>query len=293
MLWQLLANGLVNGCLLAMTAFGFALIYNTTRIFHIAHGAIYTASAYLCYIFLVKLGWNNLLSIFLSLILTALMGVITELFVYAPLERRRASLSVALISSLGLYIVLVNLIAMLFGNETKVLRQNVATTFYFGPVILTHLQLSQVIVATILLPLLLIFLRVTDWGKKIRALRDDPILTEVMGVNIRMVRLFVFALGSALAGTAAILYALDVGIDPHVGMPALLTAAVALIVGGVGTFEGAIVGAFLLGILQSLLIWQVSTRWIDTVTFALLIFFLLFRPQGLLGQRRRLEEATV
>lgn len=291
MLWQLLANGFVNGCLFALTAFGFALIYNTTRIFHVAHGAIYTAAAYLCYIFLVQLGWNMPLAIALALFLTGLLGVLTELLVYAPLERRGASLLVALLSSLGLYIALVNLIAMLFGNETKVLRPGVEATYNFGSVILTRIQLAQVITALILLPSLLIFLRLTGWGKKIRALRDNPTLTEVMGINKKVVRLFVFSLGSALAGAAAILYALDVGMDPHVGMPALLTAAVALIIGGVGTFEGAIVGAFLLGILQSLVIWQVSARWTDAVTFGLLIFFLLFRPQGLLGQRRRLEEA--
>lgn len=292
MLWQLLANGFVNGCLFALTAFGFALIYNTTRIFHIAHGAIYTAAGYLCYIFLVQLGWGTPLAIIFALLLTALLGVLTELFVYAPLERRRASLLVALLSSLGLYIALVNLVAMLFGNETKVLRPGVEATYHFGSIILTRIQLAQVITALILLPSLLIFLRLTEWGKKIRALRDNPVLTEVVGVNTRIVRLFVFALGSALAGITAILSALDVGMDPHVGMPALLIAAVALIIGGVGTFEGAIVGAFLLGILQSLVIWQVSARWMDAVTFGLLIFFLLFRPQGLLGQRRRLEEAT-
>ncbi len=291
MLWQLLANGFVNGCLFALTAFGFALIYNTTRIFHIAHGAIYTAGAYLCYVFLVKLGWNMPLAIILALTLTALLGILTELLVYAPLERRGASLLVALLSSLGLYIALVNFIAMVFGNETKVLRPGVEATFHFGPIILTRIQFAQVITACVLLPLLLLLLRLTDWGKKIRALRDNPTLTEVMGVNTRVVRLFVFALGSALAGISAVLSALDIGMDPHIGMPALLIAAVALIIGGVGTFEGPIIGAFLLCILQSLVIWQVSARWMDAVTFGLLIFFLLFRPQGLLGQRRRLEEA--
>lgn len=293
MLWQLLANGFVNGCLFALTAFGFALIYNTTRIFHIAHGAIYTVAAYLCYVFLVQLDWGMPLAIALALFLTGLLGALTEWFVYAPLERRRASLLVALLSSLGLYIALVNLIAMLFGNETKVLRPGVEATFPFGSIILTRIQLAQVITAFVLLPSLLVFLRVTDWGRKIRALRDNPILVEVIGINRRKVRLFVFSLGSGLAGVSAILSALDVGMDPHIGMPALLTGAVALIVGGVGTFEGPIVGAFLLGILQSLVIWRVSARWMDAVTFGLLIFFLLFRPQGLLGQRRRLEEAMI
>lgn len=291
MVLQLLANGIATGSLYALVALGFGLIYNTTHIFHVAHGAIYTAAAYLCYVFLVQLGWSAPLAITAALFLTSLLGVFTELFVYAPLEKRRASLLVALLSSLGLYIALVNLIALLFGNETKVLRPGVEATFHFGSIVLTRIQLAQIVTAVILLPSFLVFLRVTAWGKRIRALRDNPTLVEVMGVNTRAVRLFVFGIGSAFAGMAAILSALDVGMDPHVGMPMLLTASVALIVGGVGTFEGAVIGAFLLGILQSLVVWQASARWTDAVTFGLLILFLLFRPQGILGQRRRLEEA--
>ena len=129
------------------------------------------------------------------------------------------------------------------------------------------------------------------WGKVIRAVRDDATLASVLGINLPGVRLSVFAVGSALAGLAAILSALDVGVDPYVGMPALLTAAVALIVGGVGTFEGPVLGAFLLGLLQSLVVWKISARWTDAITFAVLILFLLFRPAGLVGRRRRLEEA--
>ena len=293
MLWQLLANGLVNGCLYAVMALGFALIYNTTRIFHIAQGAVYTAAAYLCYLFLIQLRWPLTLSIGVALALTGFLGACAEWFVYAPLERRKASLLVALLSSLGLYIVMINLIALFFGNETKILRPGVEATYHIGSVVLTRIQIAQVIAAVLLVPWLLLFIRDTRWGKMIRAVRDNPVLAMVMGVDLHAVRLMVFVIGSVLGGVAAILSALDVGMDPYVGMPALLVAAVAMIVGGVGTFGGAVVGALLLGILQSLVIWQVSARWTDALTFGLLILFVLFRPQGLLGGRRRLEETSV
>lgn len=291
MLLQLLANGFVNGCLYALMALGFALIYNTTKIFHIAHGAIYTAAAYACWLLLVQLHWPTIATVAIALLVAAALGALTELVIYAPLNRRNASLLVALLSSLGLYIALVNVIALLFGNETKVLRPGIEKTYHFGAVILTRVQLAEVATAVVLLPAFVLLLKCSRWGKVIRAVRDNPTLASVLGINLRAVRLWVFASGSALAGLAAVLAALDVGVDPNVGMPALLTASVALIVGGVGTFEGPVLGAFLLGLLQSLVVWKISARWTDAITFAVLILFLLFRPTGLVGRRRRLEEA--
>jgi branched-chain amino acid transport system permease protein len=292
MLLQVLANGFVNGCMYALMALGFALIYNTTKIFHVAHGAVYTAGAYACYVLLIQLGWPLVASVLGAVLLTALLGVLIELAVYAPLARREASLLVALLSSLGLYVALVNVIALLFGNETKVLRPGIEKTYHLGSVILTRIQAAEVVVAATLLPLLVLLLKGALWGKIIRAVRDHPTLASVMGINLGAVRIAVFALGSALAALAASLAALDVGMDPNVGMPALLVAAVALIVGGVGTFEGPVIGGFLLGVLQSLVVWRISARWMDAITFAILIVFLLFRPEGLAGCRRRLEETT-
>ena len=291
MLTQLIANGLVSGCLYALMALGFVLIYNTTRIFHIAHGAVYTAGAYLLYLFLIVAEMSFLPAALLTLLFTAGMGVGIEFLVYRPLEKRKSSLLIALLSSIGLYTVMVNLIAMLFGNETKVLRPGVETTYQFANIILTKIQLAEVITFAILFPLVMLLLKTTFWGKAVRAVRDHPQLAEVMGIRIQTIRYSVFALGSLLAGVAAMLAALDVGMDPHVGMPMLLVGAVAVIVGGVGTFAGAVLGAFFIALLQSLVIWQISARWIDAVTFLILILFLVFKPEGILGVRKRVEEA--
>jgi branched-chain amino acid transport system permease protein len=292
LLLQLLLNGLVAGVMYALVAIGLSLIYNTTRVFHFAHGAIYTAGAYLCYATFVSLGWPLLFAVTLTALGTAAFGIALELLVYAPLHRNSSSPTVGLISSLGAYIVLVNAIALLFGNETKILQPGVQATVHLGPLILARIQVVQLIAGIVLLGLVLVLLRVTMLGKRIRAVRDNAALAEVMGVSVASVRLVVFALGSGLAGCASVLAALDVGMDPHVGMPILLIAAVAMIIGGLDSFEGAVTGGLFLGLLQGLVVWKVSARWLEAVTFVLLIVVLVFRPQGLLAQRRRLEEVA-
>ncbi len=290
MLIQLLANGLVNGCLYALVAIGFALIYNTTKIFHVAHGAIYTVGAYICYFFMVEKGWPLAVAVGIAVGCSGLLGALVEAWIYAPLARRGAPLLVSLLSSLGLYVALVNVIAMFFGNQTRVLWPGVQRTYSIVGVTLTRPQFWQVAAAAIIVPGLVLFLKFTNWGRIIRAVRDNPTLAMVMGINQESVRLWVFVVGSAVTALASILVALDVGVDPNVGMPMLLTAAVALIVGGVGTFEGPVVGGFILGVLQGLVVWEISARWMDAVTFGVLIVFLLFRPWGLAGRRRRIEE---
>jgi branched-chain amino acid transport system permease protein len=118
----------------------------------------------------------------------------------------------------------------------------------------------------------------------------NPKLIEVLGYNPKLIRIFVFFTSSILTGTASIISAFDIGFDPHVGLSIVLISAVALIIGGVKIFEGAILGAFLIGILQSIVIWKLSARWVDAFVFLLFIIFLLFKPTGLLGKKLRVEE---
>lgn len=290
MVIQLLINGFIKGCLYSLVGLGFGLIYNTTRIFHFAHGAIYTASAYLLYIFAVKAHLHFGLSIALALALTSFLGILVEAGIYHPFNRHGSSPLVIMIVSLALYTILVNLVALIFGNEVKILNPGVQKTYLVGSTVIGQIQLIQLLAFLILFSGLLLLLRKTSLGRIIRALRDNPDLVVALGVNVKKVRLTVFALGSSLAGAAAILFGLDVGIDPHAGLPALLAGVVGVIVGGTGIFEGAAFGGVILGVLQSLVIWQASARWQELLIFGILVLFLLFRPEGLLGERKRLEE---
>lgn len=287
---QLLINGLITGCVYGLLALGFSLIYSSTRIFHFAYAVNYTAVAYFLYVFLIMLEWPLLVSIGFALVCSTILGMLMEKIVYLPLHRKEAPMAITIISSLGLNIFLVNLIVMIFGNETKILRPGIEKTYQFADIIVNRIQVYQVGIFIVLVGLTLWFLKKNTFGKEIRAMADNPRLLAVLGISVERIRLIVFAIGTFLASAASILVALDVGMDPHVGFNALLAGAVATIIGGIGVYSGAIVGAFLLAISQSMVIWQTSARWEEAVTFVILILFLFARPQGLLGRRIRLEE---
>jgi branched-subunit amino acid ABC-type transport system permease component len=213
-----------------------------------------------------------------------------EKFIYYPLYEKKSSLRVAIISSLGIYIVITNFIAMIFGNETKVLRPGVEKTYEIGAVILTRIQVLEILAFLILSSLTIYFLRFTKYGQALRALADNSILASVLGLSVKKLRLLSFGYGSFLCGVASILVALDVGMDPQVGATAVLTGAVSVILGGVGIFESAIFGGLIIGIVQNLAVWQISARWESAITFLILLFVLIFRPQGIMGKRKRVEE---
>jgi branched-subunit amino acid ABC-type transport system permease component len=211
-----------------------------------------------------------------------------EIIVYKPLTMKRSSLNVILISSLGVMIIVINSISLFYGNKTQILNSDISNTVSFSGIILTYTQIIQVVISSILIVTFLLFLKHTRFGIKTRAMRDDDQLCSVFGMNIFKMRLLLFSLSALFASVAGGLVAYDVGMDPYVGMPMFLNAVVALIIGGMGRFEAPILGGFIIGILQALSVWAFSSRWEDAVTFTLLLLFLMFRPQGILGEKRRL-----
>jgi branched-chain amino acid transport system permease protein len=291
MILQFLANGLVAGAVYSIVALGFSLIYNATKVFHIAHGAVYTTSAYIFYSFYRMFGLPLSISILGGLLAGIILGILMEIGIYRQLYEKRAPSGISLVSSIGIYILVVNFIALVYGNETKVLSPGIGKTYEIGNIIVTRIQVYEVIVFIIIFVLYFLLLKKTNFGRLIKALANNPTLLSTFGVEASALRIGIFSLGSLFAGISSCLVALDVGIDPHVGMPALLISAVAMIIGGIGVFESAAIGGFIIGILQNLVVWRISSRWQEAVTFILLIIFLLLRPQGILGTRRRVEEA--
>lgn len=292
---QFLANGLCNAGVYSLVAVGFGMILFAARTFHIAHGAVYTTSAYACYAALTLGGMPLALALIVGAAAGIVTGVLCERLVYYPLitPRRtsKASPTVIMISSLGAYIVIVNLLALTFGNDTKILRPGVESTISMDTVILTRIQITQVLVAGVCLLILWLALKSTNFGRTLRALADDDELVGVLGYNVRVLRTCVFAVGSVLAAIGAMLSALDVGITPHAGFEVVLIAAVATIIGGRGRFLAPVLGSVTLAVLQSVVAWRTSQKWTNLVVFGILILFLLLRPEGLLASRKRAEEA--
>jgi branched-chain amino acid transport system permease protein len=287
MLLQFIANGIISGSIYALVSLGFALVYNTTKIFHIAYAAFYMFCPYMILFFSQVLGFSLLASFALAISSTMILSVLVEYIVYSPLSKKESSLNIIMISSIGIMIVVINTVAILFGNETRILNPNISQTLSLGNVILTYTQIAQLLISLFLIGIFFVILKFSKFGIMTRAMRDDDVLCLVLGMNISYMRLVLFTLSGFFVAVAGGLVAYDVGMDPYVGMPMLLNAIVALIIGGIGRFESPILGGFIIGILQSLAVWKFSAKWQDAITFILLIVFLLFRPNGILGERRR------
>ncbi len=290
LLLQLLLNALVNASIYSLLAVGFGLVYRSMRFFHIAFGAVYIIASYAVIAGMNISGFPLILSIAAGVLVGALSGVAMDKTVYLPLEKTGATPTILFIASLGIYILIVNLIALLFGNEVRILSRGIEPSLSIGSLIITRMQIVQFLAGWIVIILFWLIIRKNTFMKGIWALGETPTLVRVLGLPYGLMRTVVFALSSAFAGTASLLIALDVGIDPHVGMQALLTGAVAVIVGGVDVYWGWIGGAVILAVVQSMAVWQFSSRWNDLITFGILIVVLLFRPQGLFSPRKRREE---
>jgi branched-chain amino acid transport system permease protein len=282
---QLAANGIIAGSVYGMVGLGFGLIYATARFFHFAHGAVYVAGAYLAFALLRMAGLPLALVVPLVLTGTALLGASLELLVYRPLRRRRATPRVMLIASLGVFVTVQNVIALAFGADTKVLRDNAAQLGreLFGARF-TDVQAAIVMMNLLLCLVVWCGLRLTEWGRYLRAMMDDAELALVVGLPSRRLMLFVFAFGSALAGAAALLVGFDTDLTPSVGFWTVLMAITSFIIGGVGNPTGAVWGGLVVGLIQHMSGALVPAKWERTVVFVVLILFLVLRPQGVAGK---------
>ena len=291
MIQQLIVNGIIAGSIYVLIAIGFTVIYRTVKFFHFAHGVVYAVGAYLVYTFFVLLGLNSVFSFLLSSGLTALLGVGIDRFVYRPLRNRKASTLIFLIASFGVFIFLQNLLQLIFGAQILTLRTGpvVEGHHFFGAVI-TNTQILIIVASFILFILCWLFIQKTKFGKAIRAVSDDPLGARVVGINSERIIRGVFAIGSALAGAAGILISLETNIEPTMGMNAILKGIVASIIGGIGSIPGALLGGLFLGLAENLGIWKIQAGWKDTIAFAILIIFLLFRPSGIMGVKTEKEQ---
>ena len=287
MLWQFIINGLIAGILYSLLAIGFALVYNTTRIFHIAAAGIYVFAAYMFWFFVAEVGLPIVLASLVAIALTMLLSLLSELLVYRPLKNKKASLNVAMIASIGAMTVIINTIAMCFGNETKVVENAILQPLTFGDIIITTPQKYQALIGIAALIAFMVILRRTNWGLRLRALSADETLFETLGYDTKATRVMVFLASGAFIAIASCLTVYDVGLDPNMGMSVLISAIVAMIIGGVGKFSTCILGGLTLGVLQSLTVYQFASNWQNAVTFVVLLILLFLRPQGIAGYKQR------
>lgn len=285
---QLLVNGAINAAGYALLAVGFGIIYRAMRFFHIAFGASYIVAAFSVVALIPYVPVP--VAVIVGLFFAACSGGLMEILIFSPLRSRGASGEVLLIASLGLYIVIVNTIALFFGNEVHILSHGISPSLGGGQLSLTMFQIVQFLVGWFVVLLVWFAIRRNTFFMGLWALGETPELITALGFPVRRMRVVAFSGGAILAGCASLLTAYDIGVDPQVGMSALMVGAVAVLVGGAGRYWGWVGGATVLAFLQALAVWQFSSRWNDLITFGVLVLTLSFRPDGLFAVRGRREE---
>ena len=277
-------NGLQLGSIYALVALGYTMVYGIILLLNFAHGDIIMFGSYVAWIALVQLGLNPAIAVLLAIFGCVLLGVLIDKVAYAPL-REAPRLSI-LITAIGVSYLLENGVQLLLGADAKVVPSiiDLGTVQVFGSTLsgTALLTVAVTIVATVVLTVLV---QKTRLGQAMRAVAEDMGAARLMGVNVNSTISFTFAVGSALAGIAAILYTMAYQqASPTMGVMLGTKAFVAAVLGGIGSIPGAVIGGLIVGFSEVFVAAFGLSVWQDAVVFLLLILVLIVKPTGLLGR---------
>lgn len=278
-----LVNGLAQGSTYALLALGFALIFGTLRLITFAHGEVFMFGAFAGFTIMKLSNGNIYLGLAAGIIVSGLLGIIIERVAYRYL--RDASHVSPLLVTVGFTLILINVAQLIWGSETHSVKNLTFGEFRFFGIYISHSQLFVFCVTFALLIIMQLLIYRTKIGRAIRATAQDYEAALVMGININLVFMMTFALGSVLGGIAGVLVgAYYNAFYPSMGTMAGLKAFSACVFGGLTSLPGAVLAGFFLGIVENLSIAYIASGYRDVFAFGILIFILIFRPKGILGK---------
>ncbi|MFO7676359.1 MAG: branched-chain amino acid ABC transporter permease [bacterium] len=283
---QQLINGLQLGFVYALIALGYTMVYGIVRLINFAHGDVFMVGAYLGFYALANWHLPFPVAILVAMAGSAALGVSIERVAYKPL--RNAPRISALITAMGVSLFIENFanLNFVFGPTPRAFPRPFALrTYSLGGVSLTNVQLLVFGVAILLMVALTLLVNRTPIGRAMRAVSTDKDTARLMGINVDTVISVTFGIGSALAGAGGVLFGIAYPqIQPMMGIMPGLKAFVAAVLGGIGVIPGAMLGAVIMGVVETFTSAYVSSTLRDAVAFAILIVVLLVRPSGLLGK---------
>lgn len=303
---QNVLNGLSIGSIYAIFALGYTLIFSILGIINFAHGAVFTLGAYFTYVLMGGIfGFNGLLAnarlplnlpfwlaTLLSGVLAGLVGVAIERLAFRPLRQRGADPLLTVVSSLGVALVIVNVIQYLVGAENYTFPAdtygNLPPAINFGtadnPIPIRTVQIVIFLVSVVILCILTYLINATKYGKAMRAVAEDSTTASLLGINTDRFIVLTFFVSSFLAALAGTLVGSSVSIaGPYFGIGFGLKGLAVIVLGGLGSIPGAVIGGLLIGLVEAFVPGEYSA-YKDAVAFGILFIVLLVRPQGLLGR---------
>jgi len=285
---QILIYGIINSVSLALMALGFAMVYGVSRIPNFAHGALYIIYGFVCWILLNELGLNYFFSIFLALIINGLIGALMYKFVLIRVRGMNIS------EIIGSYAIGLAILEGLrwggFKGMTYTLPVFLEGSINIGAVPVDYHRIIMVIVGIILVAGLWIFTHYTKVGLALQGMAQDERAALMLGIDSDFMAMLAMALGAILAGIAAMLILPLGNIVVESGYHVLIMSIAVCIVGGLGSWVGAIIAAFLIGFGQILTVAYIGSHFQMVVAIFAIILTLILKPSGLFGRQKELEE---
>ena len=276
---QLVIYGIVLGSIIALGAIGVSLIFSILRFAHFAHGDLMTLGAYFAFVGVVGLDIPMPVVFLPALAATALAAVGIDKVLYRFL--RKSSPIIMLISSVGTALMLRSMIQIIWGPDNQIYRTGIEMPLRFAGFQIKPDQITIVIGTLVLVALLHLYFHKTRMGKAMRAMADNMDLAKISGIHTEKVIFWTWVIGALLAAAGGIFLGIDTRLNPIMGWRLLLPVFAAAILGGIGSFWGAIVGGYVIGIAQELSTLFISPAYKPAVAFAIMVLMLVIRPRGL------------
>jgi branched-chain amino acid transport system permease protein len=282
-LLQQILNGLAIGSVYTLVALGLTVVFGILGIAHFAHGSLAIFGGYVTFVLMTKVGVHYFVAIAMAMPVGAIMGMLIERLAYRPV--RDAPHINAFIIALGLTMMIEGCNLLLFGADQVIIQTPYQQVFEIGGVFVSQLRLVVFVTAISLVALVTVLLLKTKTGKSVRAVAQNRHAAVLMGVNVNFVSAVVFGISSALGVAAGALIGALLALAPGVGESFAVKGFAVLILGGLGSLPGAILGGLVLGVSESLAAGFLSSAYKDVISFLVMILVLLVMPQGLLGKK--------
>ena len=277
---QIIFNILLSASNYILIAYSFYLIYSLSKFFDLSHAAMITLPPYILYLFYIQYKLNLILSVILSIIITTIIILVIHKFIFSNLKKKKVVSWKLLVASLGLYVIIRNIISIMWGSEKISLRTWKVKAGYniFGANI-TMLQIVTFGISLIIITSLILFIKYHNLGIKMQALASNEELANIVGIDINRIILIGLIISGFLISVAGILIGMDLDLSPDMGFNIFLFAVVSMIIGSSGRDIGIIFGAILLSILQHITSSLISVKWMDATAYIVLILVLISFPK--------------
>ena len=291
MVIDILVSGIAVGSIYSLIAMAYSLVFRSTGYLNMAQGEMVMLGSLFGYTLLVMMGFNYYISLLITMVIIGVLGLLTDRLVFVPIQRRGGQELHILIAGIGLLIMLPQVAGLIWGTKTLSYPNTISQgQIAFGDIRISGLNFLIIVIAFIIMIALQSFFRFTRVGQAMRAIADDRVMSQLVGINIMKYITLIFVVSGALTGAAGALFGPVYFASYDIGKIGIIGFAAAVL-GGFGSVTGAMIGGILIGLIEGFSGTFISSTYRDLILYAILILVLLLRPQGLFGVKQRRDAA--